>query len=113
MNRDRVYLEHVLEALRDIQSFVRGMEEGDFVSDKKVQYAVMQAFEIIGEATHLLSQAFRNAHPEMPWRRMVDFRNKLIHHDFGISQKQVWNAVRENVPRLLSEVERLLGESEP
>ncbi len=113
MNRNRAYLEHIIEALRDIQGFVRGMEEEDFVSDKKAQYAVMQAFEIIGEATNLLSQDYRSTHPEMPWKRMVDFRNKLIHHYFGISQKQVWNAVRENVPRLLMEVERLLGECEP
>ena len=40
--------------------------------------------EIIGEAARGITDELREAHPEVPWRRMVAMRNVLIHGYFAI-----------------------------
>ncbi len=107
MKNEQIFLEHIREALLDIQHFVAGMTQEEFLSDRKTQYAVLQAFEILGEASNKLSQQYRAAHPEIPWRRMIDFRNKLIHHYFGISMSQVWDTIGESLPELMVQLEQL------
>lgn len=110
MKSDQVYLEHIREALLDIQRFVAGMTKEEFLTERKTQYAVLQAFEIVGEATNRVSQSLRAAHPEVPWRRMIDFRNKLIHHYFGISMSLVWDTIGENVPEVLRQLDALFDQ---
>lgn len=41
-------------------------------------------FEIIGEATKVVSEELQLQHSEIPWRLWADFRNVLIHQYFGI-----------------------------
>ena len=70
-------------------------------------------FEIIGEA---LSQALRLwPQPEESItgsRRIIAFRNRLIHGYASISHDIVWSVLRDDLPLLQSQVERLL-DSEP
>ena len=70
-------------------------------------------FEIIGEA---LSQALR-LWPQLEEsitgsRRIIAFRNRLIHGYASISHDIVWSVLRDDLPLLQSQVERLL-DSEP
>jgi uncharacterized protein with HEPN domain len=46
----RDYLNDMLEAADKVALFIRGMTEEQFLSDEKTQYAVVRAFEVIGEA---------------------------------------------------------------
>ena len=47
--RDRLFLQHILAAIEDIEQFSR---EGrsEFMADRKTQSAVVRQLEIIGEA---------------------------------------------------------------
>jgi len=40
----------------------------------------MSAIEIIGEAVTRFDAEFREAHPEIPWRKMISTRSILIHN---------------------------------
>ena len=42
------------------------------MADTKTQDAVIRNFEVIGEAVKSLSQAHRDAHPGIPWKRIDD-----------------------------------------
>ena len=44
------YLRDMLENAKKAVSFVRGMDYDGFCKDDKAMYAVIRAFEIIGEA---------------------------------------------------------------
>jgi uncharacterized protein with HEPN domain len=56
-----VYLSHILECIDFIESYVSGMDLGDFSEDQKVQDAVLRRVEIIGEAAM--------KHPTLPFPR--------------------------------------------
>ena len=71
MERDYVILLDILIAAQRIQLFTAELGEATFETSLKDQSAVMWQIAIIGEATRRLSQAFRNAHPEIPWQSMA------------------------------------------
>ena len=51
MKKDKAYLQHMLEAIYDIEKFIEGVTQEEFYKNKEKQYAVLRALEIVGEAT--------------------------------------------------------------
>lgn len=46
---------------------------------------------------------------DIPWRKMMDFRNKLIHDYFGLDLSLIWKTAIEDVPPLLHKIEALVA----
>jgi uncharacterized protein with HEPN domain len=67
MKSDAIYLQHILDAIHKIESYVK-VGRDVFMSTSHWQDAVIRQFEIIGEATKGLSRDLRSKHPEVPWR---------------------------------------------
>ncbi len=58
--------------------------------------ATIRELEIIGEATkHLLENTLIEKH----YRRVVDFRNQIVHGYFGIDETIVWDVVVHKLPK--------------
>ena len=47
----------------------------------------------------------RSAHPGVDWRRVADFRNRLVHDYLGVDLEIVWKVVAEDLP----ELKRVIG----
>ena len=43
------YIDDILCAMLDVQEFTAGYSYDDFIKDRKTQYAVIRAIEIIGD----------------------------------------------------------------
>ena len=108
MPHDPVLLLDLAQASRDILDFVRGMDFAGLVADRKTQSAVIHQFLVLGEAAKQLSDAFKAAHPEMPWNDMARMRDKLVHHYREVKLRIIWDAIQSDIPRLLAFLEPLL-----
>ncbi len=89
MTRKREFLDYVADiedAARSISQFIAGMSWTEFARDRKTIFAVVRAFEIIGEAAKKVPPSVRKRHPKVPWRLMAGMRDKLIHEYFGLLQ---------------------------
>ena len=84
------YLKDILDAIAFIEEFTSGMDFEDFSKDRKTQFAVIRALEIIGEAAKAIPEDFKKEHPEVPWREMAGMREELIHAYFGVDLHVVW-----------------------
>ncbi len=111
MRDDRAFLLHIRDALREAREFVEGEDYESFLENRMVQNAVMRSFEVAGEAARRVSPEFREAHPEVPWRLMGDFRNKLIHGYFALDLEVIWKTAIEDAPMLLARIEGLVEEA--
>lgn len=110
MNRrdDKVYLQHVLDAILAIERFTGGVTYEQFVRNEMMQQAVVRELEIVGEAGRNLSEEFRTQHPEIPWREIIGMRNRIIHAYFDLDLGAVWDAVQLDVPTLKLQIETIL-----
>ena len=109
MNRDRVYLQHILDAINRIESYVAVGHEV-FLASPHWQDAVIRQLEVIGEATKRLSEELRLNYGDVPWRRIAGLRDVLIHDYMGVDIQAVWEITQRDLPALKVEIERILSE---
>ncbi|MEK6781393.1 MAG: DUF86 domain-containing protein [Bacteroidota bacterium] len=109
MKSDKIYLDHILQAIISILDYTHGMSAQDFYRSKLVTDAVLRNFEIIGEATKKVSLEFRMANPEIPWVKMAGLRDKLIHDYIKVDLQLVWDVVMDILPAQKKEIEIIMA----
>jgi uncharacterized protein with HEPN domain len=112
MMDDRVYLQHIRDAVGRIQDYTRDGRNA-FFADTKTQDAVIRNIEVIGEATKNLSDVLKAAHTDVPWRQIAGMRDTLIHRYFGVKLDLVWQVVEADLPGFKSRIEAILDAAPP
>jgi uncharacterized protein with HEPN domain len=113
MNEERTYLDYIediQDAIEKVALFIHGFDEEQFVQDDKTVFAVIRAFEILGEAAKQIPASIRAQYAEVPWKEMAQMRDKLIHHYFGVNRNVVWKTATEQLPILLPQIRQVLQE---
>jgi uncharacterized protein with HEPN domain len=110
--RTKEILEHIRDSAQFILDATRDKTIDDFERDRVLRNAVERNFEIIGEAIRRLTKLDdRTAQRITEYRRIVDFRNVLIHGYDLVDNDLVWDTVRVQLPVLYSEILGLLSEN--
>lgn len=107
--RDVSYLTDIIEAGQQIQDFIQDVDRTAFENSTLIQSAVIRQLEIIGEATKRVSETFRSAHPEIPWKKIAGMRDILIHAYDHVDIREVWNAASSEVPALIKQIKILIS----
>ncbi len=96
-----------LDLLQDIQQvigrileYAKDMTFKKFRMDYKTQDAVFRNLGIISEATKNVSSTVKHKAKDVPWHKMARFRDKLIHHYFGLDVEVVWKIIEGFLPQL-------------
>lgn len=114
---NRLLVLDMLEACARIHEFTLDHTQESFEASMLVRRAVEREFEIIGEAARQTTAAFRTDHPEIDWRILNDFRNRLIHGYMDVDPVLVWEIVQEYLEPLQVQLKDLLasisGKDEP
>jgi uncharacterized protein with HEPN domain len=104
----KLYILDILQAMDEINEFVVNFSNGDELANNKIVYkAVLMNFIIMGEAARNLYEEVRVNHPEIEWKDIMDMRNKLVHEYFGVDNRVVWDAIKNNFPELKKILERI------
>ena len=105
---DRIRLQHRVDAAVEAMASASRRHRGDLDNEPIWTLGLVKCLEIIGEAAAKVTLTTRKAHPEIPWAQIVIMRNRLVHVYFDIDLDQVWNAITEDLPPLVSALEDAL-----
>jgi uncharacterized protein with HEPN domain len=112
MWRDGAYLLDMLLAARKVQDFTAGATWASFLASEVLQNAVMRQVQIIGEAARNISDDFKTAHPDVPWKAIVGMRHRLVHDYFRIVPERVWEVVEHDIASLIAQIQPLVPPDE-
>ena len=103
------FLHDMLDSCRFLMGFTADRTLADFVEDRGFRSAVERELQIIGEA---LAQLHRIA-PDVAemveeHRRIVAFRNILVHGYHSLDHEIVWYVVRQKLPALQKQLTAMI-----
>ena len=89
MWRDECLLLDMLCAARRAIAHVSGLTIEQYLKSDLYQDATLRALETVGDAASQISERTKLKHPEIPWRKVINFRNRVVHAYFNVDLEVV------------------------
>lgn len=103
----RFYLDDMIKFVEKVLAYSNGLDQDGFVGSGLTYDATLRNLELLGEAaTHIPAQ-IRDANTAIPWRQLIATRNRLIHGYLGVDNDTVWSIIRDDIPVLLPQLQKL------
>ena len=102
------YLKDMIRFAENVMTYTSGMDQGTFVSSALSYDATLRNLELVGEAATHIPDDVRKESPFISWRMIIATRNRLIHGYPGIDDDTLWSIITDEVPELLSGLEKLV-----
>ena len=105
----KTLLEDIRQAVVLILDFTSGKAFENYENDALLRSGVERQFEIIGEALNRLNRVDPSTADQISQtRRIIGFRNILIHGYDIVENTVVWDIIEKNIPLLHKEILSLL-----
>jgi uncharacterized protein with HEPN domain len=102
------YVEDILDAMDKAEALLVGVAYEVFEADFRINFAVVRALEIVGEAARRIPEEIRQRYAEVPRRGMAGMRDRIIHGYDIVDLQVVWDVVRQDIPRVRPHLDRIL-----
>ena len=107
----RFYIDDMIGFCGKVQAYTSGLDQAGFAASGLNYDATLRNLELIDEAAMHVPEDIRNSNPQIPWRRIIATRNRLIHGYLGIDNDTLWSIIRGDVPALLPALRALQAKS--
>ena len=109
---DLAKLRWMLEAAEMALSFSQGRSRSDLETQPMYYYAVVKAVELVGEAASKVTIASQSELQGILWEKIIPMRNILVHNFHGINRDILWEAIRDDMPTLITQLQETLARHE-
>lgn len=99
-------LDMTRRAVRAIESKTRAQYDEDDI----LRLGLTHLVQVIGEAARKVSDEFRDEHSEIPWRKIVGMRHRIVHDYMRVDEDILWQVVTNDLRALLPQLEAILPE---
>jgi len=106
----KVTLLQLADFIREAQALTKDRSLDDILDDPVRLRAFERVMELVGEAAKRLPLSLREAHSEIPWRKIAGMRDVISHAYEDLSYEILWDALHLHFPALLSSVDRMISD---
>ena len=85
----------ILEALKSTPDYA------SFKENRVVHKAVTYSLLNLGELMKTFSESERNNHPDIPWKRIIGFRDKVAHGYHNLDLEIIWEMAQALISPML------------
>jgi uncharacterized protein with HEPN domain len=112
VNKNISIVEHILKYCQEISIMVKrfGDTFDEFNGDFAYKHACSMCILQIGELTAHLTDDFKQAYDDIPWRSIKAMRNVAAHAYGNMSIENTWATVSQDIPVLLSQCASILAQ---
>lgn len=110
---DSTHLHDILEAIDNVESFLRGMDLAGYRADIKTESAVERQVQVITEAAVRLGERAETLVPGPDWKGFRGMGNILRHAYHRIDDELVWNSAKDELPTMKVAILKCLKSSDP
>ena len=108
MERDPcLYVDHMLEAIVNIEADTAGYDFERFRKDRRVRQLVERNLEIVSEASRRLPQAAKDSERQIPWRPIAGIGNVIRHDYHDTYPTLLWETCAKDLQPLKSALSRI------
>jgi uncharacterized protein with HEPN domain len=107
---DDLYIGHMLDMTRRSVRAVQEKSREEYDQDDILRLGLTHLVQVIGEAARRVSEGFQQAHPEIPWRKIIGMRHRIVHDYLRVDEDILWQVVTNDLPDLLASLEKILPE---
>jgi uncharacterized protein with HEPN domain len=107
---DEQRMQDMIDSARRATSYVGDMTEAEFFNDSRAQDAVAWRLIVIGEAASRLPKDMPARIPELPWKSIINMRNRLVHEYESVRNDIVWATVSMDLQPMIDVLTRFLSE---
>ena len=107
----KAYLHDILSEIERLKKFTsKFKDEKQFAKNIQAVYACSRSIEIIGEAAKNLPAEIRKKHEQIPWKKIIGMRDKLIHDYGGTDVGIVWKSATEDAQSIKEGIKKMMDE---
>lgn len=107
-----VLVRDMLDCCHGILMHTAGLDRELVFGTRIVREATLWNIGILGEAAGNVPKPVQKAHPEIPWRTIINARNRIIHGYGDINENVAWKIITHDIPELKPLLRALLEEAE-
>ncbi|MBF2056940.1 MAG: DUF86 domain-containing protein [Cyanobacterium sp. T60_A2020_053] len=101
------YLDDMINFAEKVQKYTSNLDQINFIANELYYDATLRNLELIGEAATKIPLQIRNNYPDIPWRKIIATRNRVIHNYLGIDNDIIWSIVCDEIPILIVKLRQL------
>ncbi|MEK6908784.1 MAG: DUF86 domain-containing protein [Nanoarchaeota archaeon] len=109
MKRDyKLYIQDIKDCIIQIEKYVQGISEESFSKNVMLQDAIIRRLEIIGEASNNIPRSLKEKNKHVPWSKVSNYRNFIIHSYFEASLSRVWVTATKEIKEIKEAISKIV-----
>ena len=107
VKNDSYYIRKITTDLSFVLSHTNGLSQKEFEKNEILIDSVLFRLIQISENSERLTENFKDTHSNIPWHAIRGLRNRIVHEYGNVDLTVIYYTVVDDLPVLLSEIEKI------
>ena len=104
---EMIYVGHMLDMSLKAVEALKGKTRPEYDQDELLRLALTHLVQTIGEAASHVSETIHTKYTNIPWKKIIAMRHKVVHDYMYVDYDIVWDVVSIELPALILELQKI------